>query len=216
MSSWAEGYVTEIGYTYGYYGELVPSRLAFACLTKGVGAPGLNAEPFRLLELGCGQGLSANIIAAANPHIDYTAVDFNPAHIAGASALARDANTPNVHFREASFEEIATDETLGEFDVITLHGIYTWVSTENREHIIRIVRDKLKTGGLLYVSYNCYPGWAPLAPIRRLFTDTSLVAPKAPILDRLEQSFRLFDRLKEVNALRRPKRCKGTMSLMNI
>ena len=74
------------------------------------------------------------------------------------------------------------------------------MSAENREHIIRIARDKLKAGGLLYVSYNCYPGWAPVAPIRRLFTDTSQVAPKAPIFDRLEQGFRLFDRLKEVQA----------------
>ena len=110
MSNWSDGYVTEVGYTHGYYAELAPSRLAFACLTKGVGAPGLGVEPFRLLELGCGQGLSANIIAAANQHMDYTAVDFNPAHIAGASALARDAGTPNLHLREASFAEIAADE----------------------------------------------------------------------------------------------------------
>ena len=159
MSIWADGYVTEVGYTYGYYPELVPSRLAFACLTKGVGVYGLDTKPLRLLELGCGQGLSANIIAATNPHIDYTAVDFNPARIAGAKALACDALTPNVHFREASFEEIAADETLGEFDVISLHGIYTWVSARTAEHIVRIARDKLKTGGLLYVSYNSYPGW---------------------------------------------------------
>jgi len=165
-----------------------------------VAAPGLGAEPIRVLELGCGQGLSANIIAAANPHIDYTAIDFNPEHIAGAQALAKDAGAPNVRFIEASFEQIAEDTSFTPFDVITLHGIYTWVSAENRAHIIRVARDKLKTGGLLYVSYNCYPGWSPVIPIRCIFTDTSEVSPKEPIFDRLAEGLRLFDRLKDIKA----------------
>jgi SAM-dependent methyltransferase len=200
MSDWSAGYVTEVGYTHGYYRELLPSLLAFACLARGAAAPGLGAEPIRVLELGCGQGLSANIIAAANPHIDYTAIDFNPQHIAGAQALAKEAATPNVRFIEASFEEVGDDASLSPFDVITLHGIYTWVSAENREHIIRIARDKLKTGGLLYVSYNCYPGWSSVIPIRRMFTDTSEVLPKEPIFDRLAEGLRLFDRLKDIKA----------------
>ena len=200
MSEWSAGYVTEVGYTHGYYRELLPSLLAFACLSRGVAAPGLGAEPIRILELGCGQGFSANVIAAANPQIDYTAIDFNPEHIAGAQALAKEAGTPNVRFLEASFEQIAEDPSLSPFDVITLHGIYTWVSAENREHIIRIARDKLKAGGLLYVSYNCYPGWSPVIPIRRMFTDTSEVSPKEPIFDRLAEGLRLFDRLKDIKA----------------
>lgn len=200
MSGWSAGYITEVGYTHGFYRELVPSLLAFSCLTKGVAAPGLAAEPIRVLELGCGQGVSANIIAASNPGIDYTAVDFNPEHIAGAQALAKEAGTPNVQFVEASFAQIAEDSGLGQFDMIALHGIYTWVSAENREHIVSIARDKLKTGGLLYVSYNCYPGWSPVVPIRRIFTDTSEVSPKDPIFDRLNEGLRLFDRLKDLKS----------------
>jgi SAM-dependent methyltransferase len=200
MADWGDGYVTEVGYSFGYYDEILPSRLALACLGKGIAAPGLGEEPLRVLELGSGQGLTANIIAAVNPEIDYTAVDFNPTHISAASSLAHEAGTPNIKFLEASFSDIAADDSLGQFDVITLHGIYTWVSAENREHIIRIARDKLKTGGLLYISYNCFPGWTTVAPIRRLFTDVSAAAPKTPIFDRLDQGLRLFDRLKEVKA----------------
>ena len=200
MPEWGAGYVTEVGYTHGYYRELLPSLLAFACLSRGVAAPGLRTEPIRILELGCGQGFSANVIAAANPQIDYTAIDFNPEHIAGAQALAKEAGTPNLRFLEASFEQIAQDPSLSPFDVITLHGIYTWVSADNREHIIRIARDKLKAGGLMYLSYNCYPGWSPVIPIRRMFTDTSEVSPKEPIFDRLAEGLRLFDRLKDIKA----------------
>jgi SAM-dependent methyltransferase len=89
MSDWSAGYVTEVGYIHGYYQELLPLRLGFACLAKGVAAPGLGAEPIRVLELGCGQGLSANIIAAANPQIDYTAIDFNPEHTRSDGCIRR-------------------------------------------------------------------------------------------------------------------------------
>ncbi len=54
MSDWSAGYVTEVGYIHGYYRELSPVLLAFACLARGVAAPGLGAEPIRVLELGCG------------------------------------------------------------------------------------------------------------------------------------------------------------------
>lgn len=161
MTDWSAGYVTEVAYAYGPYINLAPQNLALAALAKGVAAPGLDASPLRVLELGCGQGYSANLIAAANPHVDYTAIDFNPGHVAGARALAAAADTPNVHFSEASFEEFVEDRSQGDFHVITLHGIYSWVSAENRAHIIRIAREKLRPGGLLYISYNCHPGWAP-------------------------------------------------------
>lgn len=200
MTDWTSGYVTEVGYTYGYYPELAPLRLAFAALTQGFSAPGLGLCAIRVLELGCGQGFSANLIAAANPHVDYTATDFNPAHIAGAQALAREGAVQNVHFREASFEEIAQDDSLGEFDIISLHGVYTWVSAENREHIIKIAHDKLKAGGLLYVSYNCYPGWAHVVPIRRIFTESASAHPRAPIFERLNEGFRTFERLRDIKA----------------
>jgi len=200
MSDWSAGYVTEVGYTHGFYRELVPRMLAFGALLRGLAAPGLGPEPIRVLELGCGQGLSANIIAAACPEVDYTAVDFNPAHIAGARALAEAAGIPNIRFREASFEDVAEDAGLGQFDVVTLHGVYTWVSEANRRHIVRIARDKLEGGGLLYVSYNTHPGWTPFMPIRRMFMDAIAAAPQVPLLERLEEVFKLFRRLTEVKA----------------
>ena len=195
MRDWAEGYVTQVGYIHRYYQHLLPRLLSFAALLRGVAVPGGGSEKVRVLELGCGQGVSANIIAAANPELDYTAIDFNPEHISGAQALALAAGTPNVHFVEASFEDVANDNSWGWFDVITLHGIYSWVSATNRENIIRIAREKLRTGGMLYISYNTYPGWATVAPIRRMFRDAAADNPHAPIFDQLDEGFRLFDRL---------------------
>ena len=57
---------------------------------------------------------------------------------------------------------------LPDFDIIALHGIWTWISEENSRVVVDIIRRKLKVGGLLYVSYNCLPGWAPAMPLRHL------------------------------------------------
>ena len=45
-------------------------------------------------ELGCGQGFSTNLLAAANPHIRFHATDFNPGHIVGAQSLAQAGGSP--------------------------------------------------------------------------------------------------------------------------
>ncbi len=127
---WTEGYVAEIEYTSGFYQELAPSLLSFAALVAGYQAPPID-RPFTCFELGCGKGISANLIAAANPAGRFYANDFNPAHIVFARALAADARLENVTFLEKSFAELGGEE-LPDFDYITLHGVYSWVSAENR------------------------------------------------------------------------------------
>ncbi|TXM72921.1 methyltransferase domain-containing protein [Methylobacterium sp. WL69] len=199
MTDWSAGYVTEINYSFGFYRELSPSFLAFSALVRGTDEPSFNRERLRVLELGCGQGESAVIIAAARPEIDYVAIDFNPAHIAGASSLARKASIKNLTLREASFADIAADESFGQFDIITLHGIYTWVSEENREHILKIAHDKLCPGGLLYVSYNCHPGWTPVIPMRRLITDVADAMPRASVPDRIKAGLDILRKLAGTN-----------------
>ena len=57
---------------------------------------------------------------------------------------------------------------LPEFDIIGLHGIWTWISDENSHVIVDLIRRKLRAGGIVYISYNCLPGWAPAMPLRHL------------------------------------------------
>jgi SAM-dependent methyltransferase len=64
---------------------------------------------------------------------------------------------------DESFAEFASRD-LPEFDYIGLHGIWSWISDENRAVIVDFIRRKLKVGGVLYISYNTLPGWAPLPP----------------------------------------------------
>jgi SAM-dependent methyltransferase len=171
MAEWTSGYVVDVEYTHGFYREQSPTHLAYLCLMQGLQPPGLGGEPLTYCELGCGQGLTTNLLAAANPQIQFYATDFNPSHIDGARSLAQSAKLRNVHFADDSFVEFLDRKDLPEFDFITLHGIYSWISPENRQAIVEFIRRKLKPGGVVYISYNAMPGWSSLMPLRRLLLE---------------------------------------------
>lgn len=169
MSGWSAGYVSDIEYLPGFYREQSPAHLELSCLINGVEPPDL-ADGFDYCELGCGTGTTTALLAAANPGGRFHAVDFHPAHIARARSLARAAGLDNAAFHEASFEEIAAGDgpALPRFDMVTLHGVYSWINAANRQAIVRFLNRTLKPGGLVYVSYNAQPGWTPMMPLQRL------------------------------------------------
>ncbi len=164
--NWTSGYVSEIDYTYGYYRELNPNNLRLACLSADIAAP--STGPLRYLELGFGQGLSFNIHAAAFAG-EFWGTDFNPTQTANARAFA-DASGSGAILLDDLFAELAARSDLPEFDIIGLHGIWSWISDDNRRTIVDIIRRKLRVGGIVYNSYNCLPGWAPGMPLRHLMT----------------------------------------------
>jgi hypothetical protein len=163
---WTSGYVTEIDYTHGYYRELAPGLIDYALLIAGYEAP--KRSGMRYLELGYGQGLSANIHAAAAPG-EYWGTDFNPAHASNSQTLAQTSGA-DAHFFDDSFADLSHRADLPTFDYIVLHGIWSWVSDENRRVITGIMRDRLKVGGAVYFSYNSLPGWAAAMPLRHMMS----------------------------------------------
>lgn len=172
MTSWSEGYVSDIAYSLGYYREMAPDHVGYAALSLGK-SPGGALKPRRVLELGFGMGLGFVLGAAASPRTQFEGCDFNPEHVAHARSLAEAAGLTNITIREASFQEMAAETREGQhdLDLIQLHGILTWVSQDAQRAIVEIARKRLKPGGLLYVSYNCMPGWAPMLPVQRLMRE---------------------------------------------
>lgn len=164
--NWSEGYFTGVNYTYGYYRQLNPAELRLAVLASGFAPPPGDGRNY--LELGFGQGISFSFHAAANG-CSYWGTDFNAAHAANAMELAAAAGA-HTHVFDDSFREFAARDDLPEFDYIVLHGIWSWVSDENRDIIVELIRRRLKTGGIAYVSYNVHPGWAAGIPIRQLMS----------------------------------------------
>ncbi len=178
-----DGYIASHTYTTGFYKEQTPAFLHYALLSGGLG-PGLPAafsssEAFASCDIGCGFGLTPIIAAAVDPTADIWGFDFNAEHISGAKALAQAANVPNVTLLDASFETFLDHDT-PDFDLITLHGIYSWVSDESRQQIIKILHKRLKPGGVVYLSYNGLTGWASAAPMRQFFYDYTNLTDSDP------------------------------------
>lgn len=165
MSDWTSGYVADIEYTCGYYHELNPLRLKLAFLNAGLVVP----EMVNACELGFGQGLSINMHAAATM-INWSGTDFMPSHAGFAQELER-VSESGARLYDEGFDQFCSRNDLPEFDYIGLHGIWSWVSEENRTIIVDFIRRKLKVGGVLYVSYNIKPGWAAMIPMRDLLLE---------------------------------------------
>ncbi len=162
MADWDEGYVSDVDYTIGYYGDMNPLRMRLALLHAGWHAPDMEVA----CELGFGQGLSINLHAASSP-VQWWGTDFNPAQASFARGLAQAACAGAQLFDDA-FSDFAARADVPQFDCIVLHGIWSWVSEKNRALIVEFIRRKLKVGGVAYISYNVQPGWASFAPMRDL------------------------------------------------
>ena len=148
MSDWTAGYQADITYTYGYYQELNPLSAKISLLSAGLNFPKIKTA----CELGYGQGISANLLAAASD-IEWYGTDFNPSQ----AALAREmgeASGARIHLYDDSFAEFLDRSDLPDFDFIALHGIWSWVSDLNRELILRFIQTRLRVGGVLSVSYT--------------------------------------------------------------
>lgn len=165
MTNWTSGYVADIGYTYGYYAELNPLRTQLAMLNVGLQPPKIR----NACELGFGQGVSVAIHAAANSGTTWFGTDFNPSQAAFARELFADSGMAS-HLYDDAFAEFCSRDDLPEFDYIGLHGIWSWISDENRQIIVDFLHRKLAVGGVVYVSYNTLPGWSAAAPLRHVMT----------------------------------------------
>jgi SAM-dependent methyltransferase len=161
---WTKGYRTDLEYTFGLYPFLNPDLLLLGAVLQGVKPPAsiLSYGPkderqLVYCELGCGQGLTLNQLAARDPGGKYYGIDYNPNQISNARHFAKAANLTNVTFLEESFADLERVD-IPDCDVIVLHGIWSWVSGDMQNHIVSFIRRKLKPGGLCYISYNCAVG----------------------------------------------------------
>jgi SAM-dependent methyltransferase len=195
VSDWTHGYVADIDYTYGYYGELNPLRTALPFLNTGLAPPKIESA----CELGFGQGVSVNVHAAASNVLWY-GTDFNPSQASFAQSMAAAAGADTKLF-DLSFADFCVRSDLPDFDYIGLHGIWSWVSDENRRIIVDFIRRKLKVGGVLYVSYNTQPGWAAMVPLRHLLTEHAevMAAPGRGLIARIDAALDFAEKLWALN-----------------
>ncbi|WP_198008682.1 class I SAM-dependent methyltransferase [Ahrensia sp. R2A130] len=164
-------YVLDAPYTWSYFEYQNPLKMSFIANLNGFAAPSV-IDDFSYCDLGCGNGVSVNLLAPMFPTGDFHGVDFNAEHIVNANELATAGGLSNTTFIDASFGDYA-DGDPPMFDFLALHGIYSWVSEDVRVQIRDLIDRTLKPGGLVYVCYNTLPGWSELIPLWRMMQSYS-------------------------------------------
>lgn len=197
MTDWTDGYVSGVDYTFGYYGDLNPVQHRLALLASGLQCPAVHTA----CELGFGQGVSLNLHAAATG-VQWWGTDFNPAQASFAAQVSAAAGS-GAHIFDDSFAQFCSRPELPQFDLIALHGIWSWINDANRQVIVDFVRRKLRVGGMLYVSYNTLPGWSSMAPLRHLATQHADVmgSQGQGILGRVKGAFDFLEALETTQPL---------------
>src|SRR5258708_2015931 len=118
---------------------MAPSHLAFAALAAG-SAPRAGLEAPRVLGVGFGQGLGPALLAAANPDIAFEGHDLDAANVAHAQRLCDDAGLENVTLAQVGFEQaLDRNEDRNDVDIVTMHGVLSWISPAARDAAIAIV-----------------------------------------------------------------------------
>ena len=182
MGNWSQGYMTEIEYQWTFSPEMSPTHLGLVCLQQGFLPPAID-QPYTYCELGCGMGLTANILAASNPRGSFWGIDYNPTHIASALDLAHEGELDNIRFIESSLCELESLD-LPDLDFICMHGVWSWINDENREAIRRFIASHLAPGGIAFVSYNSTVGWEGQIAVGRLLKEIAS-ASNGPVIKRL-------------------------------
>ncbi len=163
---WSEGYFSEINYPDNYTKEMSPLHINFSLLLNGYDIKVSNnsallpQDGFSYLELGFGLGSSLCIHAACFEG-RFMGTDFNPNHALHAQKIISETNA-KIELFDYSFEELYAylTQQKEKFDYIIFHGVLSWINAKNAQIIMKIVKDFLKVGGVVYCSYNCFPGWS--------------------------------------------------------
>ncbi len=177
-SAWAHGYPVDESYPSAWHSFQSPAHLRAICAIMGVAWEAGPDTPLSIVEVGCGTGYTAHMLAAGNPHWQVMGLDYNPAHIAEARSMTAAAQLNNLRFLEADLAELSDAELdrLPEFDLVTVHGVWSWVADAVRKGVLRLLQRRLKPGGLALVSYNALPGAAGGLGLARLVRQPMLRA----------------------------------------
>jgi methyltransferase-like protein/2-polyprenyl-3-methyl-5-hydroxy-6-metoxy-1,4-benzoquinol methylase len=139
-----------------------PDRLATVAALLGMQPAPL--ERCRVLELGCAGGANLIPMAYTLPGSHFVGIDNSSAHIAEGQAMVTALDLPNINLKQMSIADVT--ETIGQFDYIIAHGVYSWVPPAIQDKLLTICRQNLAPNGVAYISYNTYPGWNMLGTLR--------------------------------------------------
>ena len=155
MKGFAGTTYDEVPYLAASFANTHPEILAVTTLMRGLDPPPLATA--RVLELGCARGANLVPMAWSMPGAEFVGVDLSQRQIEEARALASATGTSNTTFHAMDLRDL--DEGFGQFDYIIGHGLYSWVPPDVQEAVLEVCARRLSPHGIVYLSYNTFPGW---------------------------------------------------------
>ena len=124
------------------------------------------ASTARILEIGSSYG--GNLISQAlfYPQATFTGIEIAPTQVSVGKTYIDQLGITNLALLEGDVNE--SHEHLGTYDYIIAHGFYSWVDEETKDNFLRLCKEHLAENGILYMSYNTYPGWHKMDSVRTL------------------------------------------------
>jgi methyltransferase-like protein/SAM-dependent methyltransferase len=141
-----------------------PDRIATMAALHGLKPPPVAS--CRVLELGTGDGSNLLGMAQTLEGATFLGLDLASRQIVEGQARAAALGFPNVSLRAVNLLDV--DDSIGQFDYIICHGVYSWVPAPVRDKILEICARNLVPNGIAYVSYNTYPGWHMRGMLREM------------------------------------------------
>ena len=120
----------------------------------------------RVLELGCAAGGNLIPMALTLPGAQFVGVDLSLVQVAQGQQVIRDLGLRNITLLARSITDL--DASMGRFDYILTHGVYSWVPDAVQQKILSLCASHLSASGIAYVSYNTLPGWRMRGMVRDL------------------------------------------------
>ncbi len=182
-------YVKDVEYRSGIVAHQSPLNMGLVAAVAGRVVPPDAASEFYYCDLGCGDGTTVNALAECYPQGRFWGIDFNAAHIETARSVADALGLTNVNFINASFASVTLTE-LPDLDFIGMNGIYAWLEQPEVMAVHRLLREKLKPGGLFYVEYTSLPGKVSVQPLWSLVQN---LVPRDKYKDSLERARAALD-----------------------
>ncbi len=120
---------------------------------------GLNptlADRCRVLEIGCGDGANLIPMAYSYPHSRFVGIDLAELAINRGLSVVEELALQNISLIRMNLRDLG--EALGRFDYIIAHGVYSWIPGELQDRLLEVCRENLSPEGVVFISYNIYPG----------------------------------------------------------
>ena len=145
----------ELPYIGRSYQQTHPDQLAAVARLHGMTpAP---VERCRVLELACCDGTNLLPMAYTLPQSTFLGVDFAAGPLVAGRQRAEALGLRNIRLEAQDLLDFPADA--GEFDYIIAHGFYSWVPEAVREKIMAVCGAHLSPQGVVYLSFNAYPGY---------------------------------------------------------